>query len=306
MNDDGSTSLVWSSPDLGGNLATTMGWQQVTMPGLPIDSGEIMEVQFRGTNAAVAGITLPYPAPIPGIRPYAPGSVRAANSAPASIATATRDSMYSPEVPWVSIGIDVGQTQVPRYFFDDFNRASFGARWVSISDGLRIRNNRVYSGAQILLYTSRSATYVQPLVSDAQRASFDLYADDGLSGVFICGDTSKSGIYLLASSTSSQIITGVPGSGGTVRATAAGGSGNYSIEYDPDTKIVTALKNGDPLMTWEEPTGTVSHGPGHRWVGIRLHQSAWTQVPSDIDNFVALDVVPEEPEEDPELPPEEG
>ncbi|AZG48856.1 hypothetical protein [Gordonia insulae] len=291
MQPDGSSTFVWSSPNIASSIGAGLSWVQVVMPDpiLP-DIGDVYEVQWRttgGGSVGIAGPNLPYATPISGFRPYAPGSGRdpSVTPVPSTIATATRDAMYVGTVPFVSIGIDVGQTELPRYFYDDFNRATLGIRWatrgedVALDDGRLVKDGSGNDG--IAMYGQQLLTDKNSIEADLDVSAFG-YAGLGLSCTYV-----MTGAWLAADSGGSYIQTGTFSSR-TTRKTMSGGDGRYQLTYDPADNTYRAYKDGVFLDSWVDSTNIVPHGNGNRWTGLLVGGTFGNT--GAADNFVAADV----------------
>ncbi|MCR8897317.1 hypothetical protein NWF34_10185 [Gordonia sp. GONU] len=311
---DGSSTLVYSSPNLAGDVPLTIGWMQHLMESASIiaDVGDTFEVQFRMTGSgsvAIAGVNFPNPTPLPGFRPYSSGSGRNPSTipAPATIPTTTRDSMYVGPCPFVSIGIDVGQTNVPRFFFDDFNRSSLGPRWIAYGS-MGISSNKVkYTGSSIATAPG-AIMYHQPLATDLVEAGFDADLDQEIIGVGIgCTSGLGSGVWLTTKYSGVVIETGAYNSR-TARTPVveAPGSGRYTlrrIRSDDDTHYLYQAYFGDPndeenepILTWDDTTGVVGAGLGRRWVAMLSRRNGLIYPSGTGDNWTAADITiaPEE------------
>lgn len=297
LEPDGSSTLLYSSPNLAGDLAGTLGWQQHLMDQTIVaDMGDSYDVQFRMVGAgsvSIAGINLPNPTPLPGFRPYTAGSGRNPSSSPApsTISTSTRDTMYTGPTPWVSLGIDVGQTTLPRFFYDDFNRTSFGARWITYGQ-IEIESGRVQHSGGIFDNNTAAAMYTQPLISDTVRVAFDVIADDEVVGGAICASSGLgAGAWLTVDDAGAYIQTGSYSSR-TTRATATGGSGFYILTYTASDNTFRAYRGSEsnpPIATWVDSSNVVPHGTGRRWVGVLAHRN-FLDASGRLDNFTAGDV----------------
>lgn len=295
MLPDGSSELLYSSTDLAGDLSTTIGWMQHLMSSRTIvaDMGDSYDVQFRVTGSgsvSLAGINMPYPTPLAGFRPYAAGSGRnpSSEAVPATISTATRDTMYTGPTPFVSIGIDVGQTQVPRFFYDDFNRSSFGPRWITYGN-IQIYEGRVRHSGGIAEISTTAAMYTQQLLTDTVSVECDVSASSEVAGVGICGTSGLGSAAWLCVNDDGAYIQSGSYSSRTTRATGEGGDGHYRLTYSPTGNVFRAYKNGAEIASWVDSGNVVAHGTGKRWVGVCTRRNL-IAASGRIDNFVAMDV----------------
>ncbi|AMS03268.1 minor tail protein [Gordonia phage Lucky10] len=308
LEGDGSSSLVYSSPNLAGEVPVSLasiGWMQHLMSGASIiaDFGDVYDVQFRMTGAGtvhIGGLNFSNPTPLPGFRPYAIGSARnpSTTPAPATISTTTRDTMYVGPAPFVSIGIDVGQTQIPRFFFDDFNRSSLGPRWITYGS-IGIVDNKVRHTGSIFSNSTAAAMYHQPLATDIAEVGFDIDLDNLEAGAGMCCTSGLgAGVWLAVENDGVWIQTGGYSSRTNRTPTiAAPGAGRYTlrcIRSDDDTHYVFQAYFGDPnatdpILTWPDTSNTIPHGVGRRWVGV-IARRVDIAPSSRLDNFTAADV----------------
>ncbi|WVX88085.1 minor tail protein [Gordonia phage LitninMcQueen] len=315
LEQDGSSSLLYSSPNLAGDVPVSLssiGWMQHLMSSQTIvaDVGDIYDVQFRMTGSgsvSLAGINFPNPTPLPGFRPYTIGSARNASATPAptTIATSTRDTMYTGPAPFVSIGIDVGQTQIPRFFYDDFNRASLGTRWITYGSSVGIKDGKVEFTGSAFANASAAAMYHQPLATDVVEVGADLSIDEEDIGVGVhCQSGLGNGVWLTADVGGVRIQTGAYNSR-TDRVTATvPGSGRYTlraIRDEGDTHFIYQAFFGDPnaesavpVLTWPDTTNSVPSGIGRRWWSVLARRNGLIYPSGRLDNVTAADITIEE------------
>ncbi|AYD83890.1 hypothetical protein SEA_GETALONG_30 [Gordonia phage Getalong] len=315
LEQDGSSSLLYSSPNLAGDVPVSLssiGWMQHLMSSQTIvaDVGDIYDVQFRMTGSgsvSLAGINFPNPTPLPGFRPYTIGSARNASATPAptTIATSTRDTMYTGPAPFVSIGIDVGQTQIPRFFYDDFNRASLGTRWITYGSSVGIKDGKVEFTGSAFANASAAAMYHQPLATDVVEVGADLSIDEEDIGVGVhCQSGLGNGVWLTADVGGVRIQTGAYNSR-TDRVTATvPGSGRYTlraIRDEGDTHFIYQVFFGDPnaesavpVLTWPDTTNSIPSGIGRRWWSVMARRNGLIYPSGRLDNVTAADITIEE------------
>ena len=309
--DGTSTYTGYSTPDLAGALATMPAWMSHLMDGASIvaDIDDAYEAQFRMTGSGdvhIAGVNMSNPIPLPGFRPYTNGSGRnpSTTPVPASLSLSARDAMYTGPTPFVGFGIDVGQTQIPRFFFDDFNRSSFGPRWIAYGP-IRLRDGRFQHTESGLTITSGAAMYHQPLASDANEVAFDHWPETGsdprfrASGVGMhCSQGLGAGVWLSADGHGVYLETGPYSYGSrTVRAQHAPvGAGRLILTYDPDDLTYRVYKGGtdvEPFLSWTDTGGIVQRGIGRRWWGL-LVTGGFLAASTEGDNVTAADITTEE------------
>ncbi|QXO13122.1 minor tail protein [Gordonia phage Jojo24] len=311
---DGSATFTgYSSPNLAGELSSTMlSWMQHLMNAgsITADIGDMYDVQFRMTGPGtvhIAGVNFYNPTRLPGFRPYTSGSGRnpASNPTPATISTVDRDAMYTGPTPFVSIGIDVGQVDIGRFFFDDFNdRSAFGPRWITYGP-IRIRNGRFEHNESGLAITSGAAMYHQPLASDADAVGFDHWPETGsdprfrATGVGMhCSSGLGSGVWLSADGRGVYLETGGYTYGSrTLRAQHAPvGGGRLLVEFDPADstyRVYHGSTDTEPLFAWPDPGGIVQRGIGRRWWSL-LVTGGFLAPSTKGDNVTAADIATEE------------
>ncbi|MDJ0010084.1 hypothetical protein [Gordonia alkanivorans] len=315
LEEDGSTTFTgYSSPNLAGEVPVSLasiGWMQHLMDGASIvaDLGEVYEVQFRMTGSGtvfLAGANFLYPVPLPGFRPYSSGSRRdpSTTPTPATIPTTTRDAMYTGPCPFVSIGIDVGQTAVPRFFFDDFNRSSLGTRWIRYGD-IGISNNKVAYTGSVIANATAAMMHHQPLATDIFEAGADVSIDEEDIGIGIgCTSGLTSGVWLIVEDDGVSIDSGAYNSR-TVRTPviAPPGSGRYTlrrIRSEDDTHFLYQAYLGDPnatepILTWADTGGLIAGGSGRRWLGLLARRNGLINPSGSADNWTAADISVIEP-----------
>ncbi|GAC71046.1 hypothetical protein [Gordonia soli] len=300
QNADGSSTFTgYTSPNLAGDLSAVLTWQQHLMTDvINADVGDVYEVQFRMTGSGtvfLAGINWPYPNPIPGLRPYTGGAGRNPSTAtPASIATATRDSMYTGPTPFLSLGIDIGQVNLPRTFYDNFNTNSWN-NWVrSTSAGqLSISNGRVTYGGSSDGY--QAGCYAYQTSTDQQSVQIDIVETKQLGGgLFLCGSSTpawNNGASLSVYDEAAKLYAN-----GTEVASYTGsvGAGTYILRYNPTTNTFEVLRlNSDGttwavLISWVDAGNVIQHGRGRRFGGIWIRRQLFTNS-SALDNFYLSD-----------------
>ncbi|WGH20060.1 minor tail protein [Gordonia phage Tarzan] len=315
LEQDGSSTFLYSSPNLAGEVpvsVASIGWMQHLMSGASItaDYGDIYDVQFRMTGSGavhIAGVNFMYPTPLPGFRPYASGSGRnpTTTPAPATISTTARDAMYVGPCPFVSIGIDVGQTQIPRFFFDDFNRADLGARWIRYGSSIGITDNKVQFTGSSIANASAAAMYHQPLATDLIEVGFDATIDEEDVGVGVhCPSGLGNGVWVTTDVGGVRVQTGAYNSR-TDRVTApVPGSGRYTVRVIrdlDDTHFIYQVFFGDPnaedavpVVTWPDTANTIPAGIGRRWWGVMARRNGLIYPSGRLDNVTAADITTEE------------
>ncbi|UYL86878.1 minor tail protein [Gordonia phage RavenCo17] len=302
---DGSVGpVIYSSPNLAGELLTEIAWMQHLMDGASViaDIDDVVDVQFRMTGAGIvhiAGPNFPYVKPITGMRPYSCGSGRnpSTTPVPASLSTAERDAMYVGPVPFVGLGIDVGQASIPVVIADDLNRASFGAEY-KVFGNIKIEGGRAKHTATGIVSNSGAAMRVESLNSDDFEIGFDFWPGGQIAGVGgRCTTSLGAGVWLVGDNDGLYIQTGAY-NGRTTRATlASAGAGRYTLRprrSADDTHYIYEVFYGnpdatDPIGSWPDTGGIVTGGIGRRRVAMVAHGAAFFPS-SELDNFVARDV----------------
>ncbi|UVK63830.1 minor tail protein [Gordonia phage LilyPad] len=275
-----------TSPDLSPQIGTTpqfVVWK-FSEDGHPVAAGELYAVQFRAWSTT-SMLAKQFPASwIPGFEPEMMGASRAVRDAPAEFTNAQMDSLNDPIVPYFFMGADLGQVDSLRSWYINFDNSSW-QNWVrTTGDGaLKIENGRVkYSGttdgAQEALYGSQTAT-------DKMEIQFNVYNTKTLApvGAWICGistDLSYSsptvaGMQVYASNLIIYLDGVVKASNGS-----AGGDGSYRFRYEPETNTFRILKliSGQWVsqLSYVDSSNLATHGPGHRYAGIYIGRSTFT------------------------------
>ncbi|OCH80219.1 hypothetical protein [Gordonia sp. UCD-TK1] len=314
--DGSSTYTGYSTPDLAGALATMPAWMSHLMDGASIvaDIDDAFEVQFRMTGSGdvhIAGVNMTNPIPLPGFRPYTAGSGRnpSTTPTPSTLSLATRDAMYTGPTPFIGIGIDVGQVDLPRVHFDNFNRASLGPRWITYGSSIGISDNKVQFTGSSIANTTAAAMYHQPLASDVVEVSADLSVDAEDIGIGMCCTSGLgSGVWLVLDDSGIALSTGAYNSR-TARAsdeTDDPPSGRYTVRRIPSedaSHYIFQVYFGDantegavPILTWPDTGGVVGTGVGRRWVGMLARRNGLINPSGRLDNFTAADITIEEGE----------
>lgn len=302
MSPNGSFTLQHSSSDRFADLLTSWAWRQITIPDLSCALGDVVLIQFRGASAQIAGIRMLNFSNALGFRPFQIGWSRTTSTAPSTIVTGDADAAYSPDIPYVQIGEDLGQVGAPRFYSDTFNRSSLGPNWIAMprtswgGSGLRIRGNeRVENPSNQLIWQSAGSMYALPLSTDSMAVEFDLSgANSKNTGVTMKSNfEGKRGVFLMVTSSGSQIVTTDGGWGTTNRVgrvtSGTGGNGRWRMEYRTSDNRYRVYKDGNLVMQWTDSGNAVRHGLGYRFCGMRIdHESfdsgGW------IDNWSAMDI----------------
>ncbi|QCG77038.1 minor tail protein [Gordonia phage Ewald] len=302
---DGSVGpVIYSSPNLAGELLTEIAWMQHLMDGASViaDIDDVVDIQFRMTGAGIvhiAGPNFPYVKPITGMRPYSCGSGRnpSTTPVPASLSTAERDAMYVGPVPFVGLGIDVGQASIPVVIADDLNRASFGAEY-KVFGNIKIEGGRAKHTATGIVSNSGAAMRVESLNSDDFEIGFDFWPGGQIAGVGgRCTTSLGAGVWLVGDNDSLYIQTGAYNGRTTRQTLASAGAGRYTLRPKrsaDDTHYIYEVFYGnpdttDPIGSWPDTGGIVTGGIGRRRVAMVAHGAAF--FPSgELDNFVARDI----------------
>lgn len=307
--DGSSTYTGYSSPNLAGELATTIGWMQHLMSGASViaDNGDMYEVQFRMTGTGtvfLAGVNFPNPTPLPGFRPYASGAGRnpSTTPTPSTISTATRDAMYTGPCAFVSFGIDVGQTVLPRFFFDDFNRSSLGTRWITYGN-IGIADNKVEYTGSVIANATAAAMYHQPLASDYVEVAADISINNEDVGIGVCCTSSLgAGVWLIVEDGGVWLDTGAYNSRTNRASASLPGAGRYFLtctrpdESSPYTfRVHFGSIDNAPIISWTDTGNVVAHGLGRRWWGVLARRNGLINPSGRLDNVTARDITTEEP-----------
>lgn len=303
MDDDGGVGHVVSTVDsYAADLTSNWKYIQMTVPTpVPVEEGDVVWVQWRMTGAGsvqIAAVNLPVPGYLDGFYPRALAAGRNPTTpTPSSLDAATFNGLYQGMTAWVSFGIDVGQTDIPRFFYDDFNRSAIGSQWMTAGTSSvrpRIKDGYVELQTDFLGTTRRGlAMPVQSMRSDVMSVEADITNTSGReAGLGVCLNSSGSGVWLLIRSTWSAIATGGY-SGFTTVAEAAGegGAGHWKLALDPDLGVWTATRNGEDIgLSWAE--ALVPHGRAYRRGGLSVLSTSSSS--ARIDNFILQDIVAED------------
>lgn len=168
-------------------------------------------------------------------------------------------------------------------YFDNFDRASLGGgyeRKSSTANDLGILLGQIsYTG---VTDGNQNVFVTTPTNSDRMLVEADLswielaIVSGARAGLLICVARDWSQVvYLEVGPTSSRILSGAWDSL-TQRATVSvGGSGKWSIEYDPGTKVYTARKNGSTVgLSWTDSGDLTAHGRDTRYGGMRISRAS--------------------------------
>lgn len=304
MNTDGSFDLVHSSSNIAGDIFTVMTWQQLEIPELLVELGDVVMIQFRANaNAFVAGIQLPAPANAMGFRPLQIGVLRNTSDAPNPLTQSAADSAYSGYTPYIQIGSDVGQLNAPRNYYDNFNRTVLGSTWATYTAStggaaLQISSNRVYNPSSQLLYQRSGGLYALPLMTDDIAIEFDLTGTNGVpSGVVMCSDSAFNNFVMFSIDNDGAGIFTNTGSFSSGTYTDRGGSatsGNnvrWRAVYTSADNTYRLYKDGSttPLVSWTDSSNVITHGKGRRFCGIQIDHSSFVSG-SPVDNWNAYDM----------------
>lgn len=305
MNEDGSVTLVaQTTENYGGDLTTTYAYLQMVLPeAIPVEEGDVIWAQFRMTGAGsvqIMGVNLPMPGHIDGFYPRAIGAGRnpSTTPAPSSIDASAVNGMYQGMTPWVSFGLDVGQTDIPRFIYDDFNRSDFGSQWMLLRSGSvypRLKDGHAEIQTDFWGAPQRGAAMaMQSMRSDVMSVEADITdTSERDGGIGACLSDSGAGVWLIINDAQARIATGAY-NWYTVRATVAeGGTGHWKLALDPDLGVWTATRNGEDVgLSWAE--SGVPHGNQYRRGGLQVVATASSSPTGSssprIDNFIVQDM----------------
>ncbi|AMS02426.1 minor tail protein [Gordonia phage Bjanes7] len=317
MGEDGSFTLLTSTPDVAADFLTVDAWQRVLMPSSYLsEMGDWLGVQFRMVGSgslSIAGVEMEPENFFPEFRPLNYALMRTTNSAPSVITRAQADEAYSYLVPYVQIGSDVGQVNAPRNFFDNFNRSTLGPAWsLQRQNGgnLEIANNAVRDPSFQLIEGMAAALYTLPLTTDkiaAEWDSLDNRDNDRWSGVVLCASSDFTN-FLYVATEANEVMIGTMASlsGGFVErarvSTGTTGStdGHWLVVYDGPvaqggTNTYRVYKGSNvvdgegnitvpPIVTWTDSGNAINHGKGNRFGGLMIHHANFA-IGSPIDNW---------------------
>ena len=298
LENDGSVTLVHSSPDLSSGLANVNSWMNDALTtSVVVDIMDVYAVQFSMTGSGtviIPGKVLRDAVALPGFRPKHLGASRnpSTTRAPATIAVATVDGMYNGTAPYVQMGMDLGQLDQPRFHYDDYNRSTIGANWILLRDGGATGNLRIYDNRLAYANATDGNNYglwIQPTLTDRTKVAGNFYLPRYTPSMLIMHST-----YNLSASarfyiydTKIQIRTGT-----TIREEVArsGNAGTWEFEFDDTDSTYRAYRDGSatPLIEWPDPTNIAARGDGHRYVGVAMTRNTGTDS-AYIDNWIGRD-----------------
>ncbi|QLF84003.1 hypothetical protein SEA_UPYO_24 [Gordonia phage Upyo] len=296
---------VFTSVNLQGNLVAGLTKQQIVFSadGYPFTATDQFAVQFHmvGTGTvSLAAKTFPDEF-IPGFEPEVIAASRnpSTTPVPSIITNAEMDSYADGNCPYVEIGSNIGQVDLPRSWYINFDNGSwnnFVLQTSGSADPFVIRNGRVSIGDSNN-DGWRAALYGNQVATDKMEAQFNLHVDgrNRPGGVGICCDyTGWNGAFLVSENGDLGIATATAIGNFTVRKTAAnaGGNGSYKIRYDPEENIYRGLKLEGGLWVekiwWEDTTDLIGHGSGQKFGTLLGVRSVFLNSP-DIDEVYFRD-----------------
>lgn len=300
---NGSFIRLHSTENLASELLTALSWQQVIIPPILFDMGDIAMIQFRATsNVNIVGVNLPAPPNILGFRPAQIGLFRNVSDAPGVISQSVADSSYSGLTPYFQFGSDVGQLNAPRSFFDNFNRGSLGNTWALFKSGgqdLFIESGRIAKPDFPLIAFRAGGVYTLPLATDDIAVEWDnISTESQSSGVILCSSSSFTNNMVVNVNTSYinfytntnigvagtlQARVNNPGSSDNRRfkATYTQSDNTYRMYFDASSDV--------PILEWTDSGNIISHGKGKRYCGVQIDSASFVRG-SAIDNWNAYDI----------------
>ncbi|WNM66083.1 minor tail protein [Gordonia phage Wheezy] len=272
--------------------------------GFPVSAQELYAFEFwvTGGNVTFASKTFPV-APIPSVVPGAIGGSRNPTTANMNeITSAEMEAINDGNTIYLEFGSDLGQLELPRHFFINFDNYSW-QNWVrNTVDGnqLQIENGRVVygnpggagSGLQTAVFGSQTLTddmaIIGELVEEPKTLAYSVFG--------ICSDNTTSNnnaqtVLMRINRGNVAIMTGA-----TVRADADGTytAGSYRLRYSEATNTFTAERwNGlgwSFIVDWIDSGSVAGHGPGRRY-GVIAIQYAFFNAGPAIDNVQIMDLV---------------
>ncbi|ANW64023.1 hypothetical protein BCA37_10820 [Mycobacterium sp. djl-10] len=169
-------------------------------------------------------------------------------------------------------------------YYDNFNRKNLGSTYErkASTGGLAIFNGQVTYGGTT--DGNQNAIVGTPTNSDRMFVSGGVYGVElaaavsgARAGLIICAARDWSQIVFLEVAAGVCRIFSGPWNSLTQRASVnSGGSGEYSVEYDPDTKIYLARRKGATFgLSWTDSGNLTQHGRDFRYGGMRITRSTF-------------------------------
>jgi hypothetical protein len=188
-------------------------------------------------------------------------------------------------------------------YTDGFQRSALGTKWVPVSGRTSIHTNSGLPdgvGPNLgLLYQASSIRYFAPLNGDGVKSSVTLLnPGQGKTTIVVCADqgfTSFLGIQF-DTTPSPDVVNIVVGSSPTTMVTKAtvnqalANNDRYMAFYDELTNTMAVYKGTSltPLLTWQDTSHIVPHGPGYRYAGFCWQADLFSTGPQ-ITDWVAQD-----------------
>ncbi|AKJ72375.1 minor tail protein [Gordonia phage GTE8] len=272
--------------------------------GFPVSAQELYAFEFWcvGGNITFAAKTAPV-APIPGVVPGAIGGSRNPTSANMNqITSAEMEAMNDGNTIYLEFGSDLGQLELPRHFFINFDNFSW-QNWVRNTVGesgqLQIVNGRVQyggndDGLQTAVFGSQTLTDEMAIIGRIDEDPKTL----AYSILGICSDNTTANknaqtVLMRIYRGSVAIMTGT-----TVRNSADGTfvAGDYRLRAEIVTggfrRFVAERWNGQDwsfIVDWVDSGSVAGSGPGRRYGVIAIHH-AFFNAGAAIDNVQILDM----------------
>jgi hypothetical protein len=169
-------------------------------------------------------------------------------------------------------------------FTDNFNRKSLGSTYEkkSSTGSLGIFAGQVNYGGTT--DGNQNAVVGTPTNSDRMLVSGGVYGVElsaavanARAGFLICCARDWSQVvFLEVAQGTSRIFSGSWNSLTQRASVNSGGSGEYSIEYDPDTKVYLARRKGATFgLSWTDSGNLTKHGRDYRYGGVRISRSTF-------------------------------
>ena len=298
FNEDYTSTLVYSSPNLDTAFSANNRWVQVDVTDFLVSLGDVYMYHLRVGSGIyfVVGVSkfVPEPSPLIPYRPLALGGRRPTNTAPGSFTQAEVDSWAHEETPFIQVGsFDENITQ-PRRYFDNFNAtgAKFNMgnpNWMFYSFDTFGDNTAIGIGSKDgvakLQGTGQAAAamcmaqFVYPIITEDfiiewDPGALDSNIDRMVSAFAHCKSNFNSRVEFNIKSDACYISNrGAKDSVQTFRASKTGMSGNalrWKGTYTSADKTYRLYRNNVLQISWADPTNLAGRTNESRYGGIAI------------------------------------
>ncbi|AET09873.1 minor tail protein [Gordonia phage GRU1] len=271
--------------------------------GFPVSAQELYAFEFWcvGGNITFAAKTSPV-APIPGVVPGAIGGSRNPTSANMNqITSAEMEAMNDGNTIYLEFGSDLGQLELPRHFFINFDNYSW-QNWVRNTVGesgqLQIVDGKVQyggsdDGLQTGVFGSQTLTDEMAIIATLDAPKTTAYSILGICSDNTTSNNNSQTVLMRVYRGSVAIMTGT-----TVRNSADGTfvAGAYRLRAQNVEggfrRFVAERWDGQDwafIVDWVDSGSVAGSGPGRRYGVIAIHRAFFNDGPP-IDNVQILDM----------------